>query len=242
MHTLPNEIILKILCHCKDYDLYNISLTCKHLKSFIDSDKLWDILLKRDYPCDYFKKYNRYYNLFIGYVFNKHFSSSTYRSIEENPKKYYKLSNDINSFKKQFYYNTISMIWRRMCLSENLDPPYKKIIKNCEPELLTYLIINEQGLIYICSDVLEDIKKKFPHIHQKITDNNNINTDANRIYILTLRTLCDKILKLLIGFGIDNNFDISTYQEIYNQLNKKGYCKENFNDWYMRLHIPLVLN
>lgn len=232
MERLPNEIILKILCYCQTKDLLNLSPTCSLMKCFINCDKLWENLLKRDYPSDLLKDSEGLYeSIFMKHIYINQPANLRYQSLRKKPKDYYKFLKYISRTKKHFYHKAIDMVWYLMFLSESYIPPYKIIIKGCEAELLLYLICDQKGTIYVSPSDIDDINKRFSKNNQKITR-------TGAMYDAIMNMLYSKVLKVLIDVSLDNfmniNYsDVEVYRKIHEILIQKGYCEQkNFNIWY----------
>lgn len=236
METLPNEIILKILSYCKRKDLINVGMTCSHFKSFIDSDKLWDMLLKMHYPWDCFKDYRQYCCLLMEHISVHDIHYVRYESLSYNAKDYYYFLEHLKNYRKYQYYQCIDDIWRHtICLKESYIPPYKKIIKEYEPEILYILSCksysdNNDCLLPLINYLTDKYKK--PIGKKGIDKIKNI--------------LSVEIIAMLVGVKVEQKIDVDKYHNISKLLIKYGYSdKNNIVDWLGALNIPfydLLLN
>lgn len=65
LHTLPLELVERILCHLDGADLIMLATTCTELRKIIlDSDAVWKILIARDFGTKTYKPYNSAFELY----------------------------------------------------------------------------------------------------------------------------------------------------------------------------------
>lgn len=231
MDTLPNEIILKILTYCRKKDLINISMTCSHFKSFIDSDKLWEMLLKRHYPWDSFKKYNGYQCLLMEHIYSEDLASDRYELLNKKSKDYYNFLEYYYKACVNLYYQSIDRVLEHMCyLKKSIIPPYKKIIKECKSELLLYILIYHRT-----HDSIDDILPLLQYVDYSFESQ----IDKNSIKRVK-DIISKKITKILTGMTFHEKMDTSEYHTISKILINNGFSnKESITKWLNKLNIPL---